>query len=367
MGEGVRDVIPRALVTLMPLSDGGEGLLDVLLPVLGGEFRRAKVAGPLPNQTVEARWGYVQSTRIAIVEMAEAAGLGLVPPQRRDPSITTTFGVGQLIRCALDCGARTLIIGIGGSATNDGGAGMVQALGARLRDGTGNELPPGGAALARLASIDIAGVDTRIAGTTVLVACDVRNPLLGPEGASAIFGPQKGASPGGVVLLEAALAKYRDVLLETIRIDVQDVPGSGAAGGLGAGLVAFCGATLRSGIDIVLDQTGFDAALAGADLVVTGEGRIDAQTRYGKVLSGVLSRARRSGIPVAAIVGDITGTQSDFVGPEGFLGLAALVGGDTGVQEAMGQARHHVRRRTAQLITQLIPHLNQQRSDPHAR
>ena len=366
MGEGVHDVIPGSPVTLMPLSDGGEGLLDVLLPVLGGEIQRARVAGPLPGQTVEARWGFVQSSRTAVLEMAEAAGIGLVSPQQRDPRVTTTLGVGQLVHCALDRGARTLIIGIGGSGTYDGGAGMAQALGVRLRDSAGDELPPGGAALERLASIDVAGVDPRIAGTTVLVACDVRNPLTGPEGASAIFGPQKGASPRDVALLDAALTKYRELLLETIHIDVQHVPGSGAAGGLGAGLVAFCGATLRSGIDLVLDQTGFDAALAGVDLVVTGEGRIDAQTRYGKVLSGVLSRARRRGIPVAAIVGDITGTQGDFVGPEGFLGLAALVGPETGMQEAMAQARHQVRKRTAQLIAQLIPHLNQQRSDPHA-
>ncbi len=357
MREGVRDALPAARVVMIPLSDGGEGLLSVLLPTLGGEVCKTMVSGPLPGQQVEARWGYVESSRTAIVEMAEAAGLGLVPEDKRDPLITTTFGVGELITHALDRGARTLFIGIGGSATNDGGAGMAQALGVRLRDDAGNILPRGGAALLRLTSIEMKGMDQRIKEATILVACDVRNPLTGPEGASAVFGPQKGASPGDVALLDAALMNYHEILQETAHIDVQQVAGSGAAGGLGAGLLAFCGATLRPGIDLVLDQTGFDAALAKADLVLTGEGRIDDQTRYGKVLSGVLSRAQRRGIPVAAIVGDINGKRSDFVGAEGLVDLAVLVDEHTAVHEAMADALLHIRRKTAELVLRLIPHI----------
>ncbi len=366
MREGVRDALPDARVVMIPLSDGGEGLLGVLLPTLGGEMCTAMVSGPLPGQQVNARWGYVESSHTAIVEMAEAAGLGLVPEDQRDPLVTTTFGVGELVRHALDRGARTLLIGIGGSATNDGGAGMAQALGVRLLDDAGNMLPRGGAALLHLTSIDMEGIDPRIKEATIGVACDVRNPLTGPEGASAVFGPQKGASPRDVALLDAALTRYRKLLQNTVHIDVQQAAGSGAAGGLGAGLLAFCGATLRPGIDLVLDRTGFDVALAKTDLVLTGEGRIDSQTRYGKVLSGVLFRAQRLGIPVAAIVGDMRGKRSDFVGTEGFLDLTILVDEHVTAREAMAHAGLHVRKKTAQLVARLIPHLTTQTSGPHA-
>jgi len=357
MREGVRDVLPAAKVVVCPLSDGGEGLLSVLLPALGGEVCMAVVAGPLPGQQVEARWGYVESSHTAIVEMAQAAGLCLVPDEKRDPLIATTFGVGELITHALDRGARTLLIGIGGSATNDGGAGMAQALGVRLQDEAGNVLPRGGAALLRLTAIGMEGIDPRINDATFVVACDVRNPLTGPRGASAVFGPQKGASPGDVVLLDAALTKYGELLQETAHIEVQHVAGGGAAGGLGAGLLAFCGATLCPGIDLVLDQTGFDGALANADLVLTGEGRIDEQTRYGKVLSGVLLRAQRLGVPVAAIVGDIHGNRSDFVGRGGLLDLAVLVDEHTTVHEAIADAGLQIRRKAAELVSRLLSHI----------
>jgi glycerate 2-kinase len=366
MGEGVKDALPAVRVVRMPLSDGGEGLLSVLLPSRHGEVCMTTVSGPLPGQRVEARWGYVERSRTAIVEMAEAAGLGLVPEGRQNPLTTTTFGVGELITHAIDRGARTLLIGIGGSATNDGGAGMAQALGVRLRDDAGNELPRGGGALLRLASIDTEGIDPRIKHATILVACDVRNPLTGPEGASVVFGPQKGASPGDVALLDAALTRYCALLEATVHIDVQHVAGSGAAGGLGAGLLAFCGASLRRGIDLVLDETGFDVALTTADLVLTGEGRIDEQTRYGKVLSGVLVRAQRRGVPVAAVVGDINGTRSDFVGEGGLLDLAILVDEHVTAQEAMAHAALHVRRKAAQLVARLISHISKQTTGPHA-
>ena len=357
IGEGVRDALPAAALTLRPLSDGGEGLLNVLLPALGGELCTAIVAGPNPGQQVEARWGYAVDARTAIIEMAEAAGLGRVPPYQQNPLLATTYGVGQLITYALDRGARTLLIGIGGSATNDGGAGMARALGARFKDVGGNPLPPGGAALLHLASVDISGLDPRLRDTAVLVACDVRNPLTGPDGASAIFGPQKGAGPEEVTLLDAALEQFRRLLMELLHVDVQAIPGSGAAGGLGAGLVAFCGATLHSGIDLVLERTGFDALLLKADLVLTGEGQLDSQTRCGKVLSGVLSRALRAGVPVAAIVGDIKGNRNEFIGPQAFRDVAVLIDHTVTREESMRDARVLVRRKTAQLMHQLLPTL----------
>jgi glycerate kinase len=366
MREGVREVFPRARVVSIPLSDGGEGLLSVLLPVPGGEINRAFVSGPIHGRQVEARWGYVERSRTAVIEMAEAAGLGLVPTGQRDPLVTTTFGVGELIRVALDRGAQTILVGIGGSATNDGGAGMAQALGVGLLDAAGNPLRPGGAALFDLASIDMSGLDPRLRETDIIVACDVRNPLTGPEGASVVFGPQKGASPADVVLLDAALAKYHDLIFDLLRVDVQLIPGSGAAGGLGAGLVVFCGAVLRSGIDLVLEQTGFDAALAGADLVLTGEGRLDDQTRFGKALSGVLRRAGEKSIPVAAVVGDVRGRREDFVGPGKYLDLIVLVDEHTTLEDAIENARFHVRRTTAELVGRLLPFLTTRIPHPHA-
>ncbi len=218
--------------------------------------------------------------------MAAASGLELVPAARRDPGVTTTRGTGELVRDALGRGARELLLGIGGSATNDGGSGLATALGVRFLDSAGHELPPGGLALARLARLDRSGLEPRLAEVTVRVACDVDNPLLGERRASRVYGPQKGASPEMVEQLDAALANYAEVVLRDLGRDIREVPGAGAAGGLGAGLLAFCGATLSSGIDLVLDAVGFEAHLAGADLVITGEGRLDEQTLQGKTIAG---------------------------------------------------------------------------------
>ncbi|MBI2302628.1 MAG: glycerate kinase, partial [Armatimonadetes bacterium] len=224
----------------------------------------------------------------------------------------TTLGTGELLRHALDRGVRQLLVGIGGSATNDGGAGLATALGARLLDAAGRPLPPGGAALARLARIDTSGLDPRVDETAVRVACDVDNPLCGPLGASAIYGPQKGATPAVVAELDAALSHYADVLARDLGRDVRDLPGAGAAGGLGAGLEALCGARLERGIEIVLDAVGFDAIVAGADLVVTGEGRLDASTLHGKTVTGVLRRAQAAGVPVVAVGGAVAGDPGVF-------------------------------------------------------
>ena len=366
MGEGIHDAFPSMRVVLHPLSDGGEGLLAVLVPALRGVILHAEVAGPLPGRRVMARWGYVEESRVAIIEMAEAAGLTLVPDGERNPCTTTTAGVGELMLLALDRGARTLLIGIGGSATNDGGAGMAQTLGVRFLDAGRRALPPGGAALQYLDAIDLHGLDPRIGRVRVVVACDVRNPLTGPDGASAVFGPQKGGSSSDIALLDTALMRYRDVIRRELGIDVQLFPGSGASGGLGAGLLAFCRARLLPGIDLVFEHTGFDAALRGAAAVVTGEGRIDRQTRFGKVLAGVLTRARRSGIPAAAVVGGVQGTREDFIGADGFADLETLVNAETVLEEAIAHARDHVRHRTAGLIRRIMPLITKQKRDFYA-
>lgn len=354
MAAGLREVLPAATLLLHPISDGGEGLVDILTPALSGEERVTEVAGPLAGQRVEARWGYCPDTGTAIIEMAQAAGLWLVPESLRDPKTATTYGVGELIKAALDAGARSFVMGIGGSATNDGGAGMAEALGARFLDAAGAPLGRGGAALQSVAVVDVSGLDQRLKGTRFIAACDVHNALTGPEGASVIYGPQKGASPSDVELLNDALEQYRKILVRQLGVDVQSIPGSGAAGGLGAGLSVFCGARLERGIDVVLDATGFEERLHRTDLVFTGEGKLDAQLRFGKALSGVLDRARIAGKPVAAVVGIIEGERAEYLREGGFLDLVSLVDVATPFERAMTDASKLVQIRTAQLMTRLL-------------
>lgn len=301
---GFREVLPQADYVVVPVADGGEGTVEAMTAATGGATLVETVTGPL-GRPVAARWGITGDGETAVVEMAAAAGLMLVPPAERNPLVTTTRGVGELIGAALDRGCRRFVLGIGGSATNDGGAGLAQALGVRLLDADGRDLPPGGAALARLARVDVAGLDPRLADCVVDVACDVDNPLVGPLGASAIFGPQKGATPAMVDELDAALTRYAAILERDLGVAVATLPGAGAAGGLGAGLVAFLGGRLRPGAEIVTSALGLDAAVADADLVVTGEGRIDGQTAHGKTPVGVARVAARHGKPVIAIAGSL--------------------------------------------------------------
>ncbi|MCW5889186.1 MAG: glycerate kinase [bacterium] len=277
------------------------GTLDALVDATGGRVRRVQCVDPLGRPSY-ARIGVLGDGVTAVVEMAEASGLARLTAAERDPERTTTLGTGELVRAALDGGARTLVVAIGGSATNDGGAGLLAALGARLLDAEDRPLPPGGAALARLARVDLSGLDPRLAGVRLRVACDVDNPLCGPHGASRVFGPQKGADPAAVERLDAALARYGAVLARAIGRDVATVAGSGAAGGLGAGLLA-CGAELERGVDLVLDTLRFDEHLRGAAWVFTGEGRLDAQTAGGKTIAGVVARAKRAGVPAIAFAG----------------------------------------------------------------
>jgi glycerate kinase len=270
-----------------------------------GRMMTARVVGPLGNE-VEARFGLLAGGETAVIEMAAASGLMLVPPALRNPLLTTTYGTGQLILAALDLGCRHLILGLGGSATNDGGAGMLQALGARLSDAEGRPIGPGGEELSRLADIDLGTLDPRLKACRIDAACDVDNTLLGPQGASAVFGPQKGATPERIVRLESALTHYAEVIRRVSDIDVRGIEGGGAGGGIGVALVSMLGARLRAGIEIVTEAVGLDEALREADLVITGEGRIDSQSVHGKTPVGVARVARSHGIPVIGIAGSLS-------------------------------------------------------------
>ena len=290
---------PDARVRRLPLGDGGAGTLDALVAT-GFERVPVDATGPT-GQPLRAAIGVRERT--AFVEMAEASGLKVLPGGRRAPLQATTWGTGELVAAALDRGVEELVLGIGGSATTDGGAGMAAALGARLLDQAGEPVPPGGAGLLRLARVDVAGLDPRLRRVRVTVASDVDNPLVGPEGAAAVYGPQKGAQPEDVLLLDSALRRYARVLADDLGVDLAGTPGAGAAGGLGAGAIAFLGASLRSGIELVLDLVGFQEAVAGADLVVTGEGKLDAQSLRGKAPFGVARAATAHGVPVVALGG----------------------------------------------------------------
>ena len=354
MEQGVLQLLPDAKIIKHPVSDGGEGLVSIVTPALGGCIVTTNVSGPLPGQRVDARWGLSSDGSFAIIEMAEAAGLTLVPADRRNPKITTTYGVGELIKAALDAGVSSILIGIGGSATNDGGAGMAEAIGVRFHDASGKPLDRGGAALVNIASIDDQAKDVRIDNVEVLVACDVLNTLCGNQGASAVYGPQKGARLSDISLLDKALLRFGKAVQNDLGVNMLDIPGGGAAGGLGAGLIAFCGATLKRGIDLVLQVTGFDDHLDGTDLVITGEGRIDRQVRFGKALSGVVQHAKHRNVPVVAVVGSIEGSRESFMN-DGFLDdLEPLVDEHTSSDEAMRNAHALVTERTKLLIQRYL-------------
>ena len=305
IAEGLAASFPSAEFRLIPMADGGEGTVDAWAASAGARRIRTVAQDPI-GRPVKAEYAYDPDSRTAVIEMAAASGLPLLASGERNPLVTSTRGTGELVRDALDRGARHIILGIGGSATNDGGAGMASALGVRLLDAKGRALPPGGAALARLDSIDLSGLDPRVAKTRFEAACDVTNPLCGPSGASAVYGPQKGATPKDVKTLDAALRHFAEVVSSTRGVSRRANPeaaGAGAAGGLGFGLMAFCGAKLRSGVKIIAESVGLRERLKGCDLVITGEGRLDAQTVNGKTPAGVARVARQAGVPCVAICG----------------------------------------------------------------
>ncbi|MDK9583677.1 glycerate kinase [Lelliottia wanjuensis] len=303
--QGFREIFPDADYVKLPVADGGEGTVEAMVAATQGGIIKVRVTGPL-GENAEGFYGLSGDEQSAFIEMAAASGLEMVAPSSRNPLKTTSWGTGELIRHALDAGVKHIIIGIGGSATNDGGAGMVQALGAKLLDGDGNPIGLGGGELEKLARIDISELDSRLADCRIEVACDVTNPLTGEEGASAVFGPQKGATPEMIDRLDDALTHYAKIIARDLDIDVLNLEGGGAAGGMGAGLYAFCGAELRQGIEIVTDALNLDKQVADADLVITGEGRIDSQTIHGKVPVGVAKVAKRYNKPVIGIAGSLT-------------------------------------------------------------
>jgi len=303
--RGFREIFPSAHYIKLPVADGGEGTVDAMVAATHGRIVHVPVTGPL-GERVEGFYGLSGDEQSAFIEMAAASGLERVAPAQRNPLKTTSWGTGELIRHALDVGVKHIIIGFGGSATNDGGAGMVQALGAALLDADDRPIGQGGGELANLARIDLHGLDKRLADCRIEVACDVTNPLIGTDGASAVFGPQKGATPEMIVSLDHALERYAQVIARDLDIDVVNLVGGGAAGGMGAALYAFCGAQLRQGIEIVTDALHLAEQVADADLVITGEGRIDSQTIHGKVPVGVASIAKRFNKPVIGIAGSLT-------------------------------------------------------------
>lgn len=298
--QGVKKVFPEAKVEKIPMADGGEGTAQCLVNATQGEIYEKEVIGPL-GEPVIASFGVLGDQKTAAIEMASASGMPLVPPDKKNPLITTTYGTGQLIKAALDYGCSKMIIGIGGSATNDGGAGMVQSLGVRLLDREEKEIGYGGAQLAKLDRIDVVNMDDRIKRTKFLVASDVQNPLCGPTGASRIYGPQKGATEEMIIVLDQALSHFADVIKRDLGKDIKEVPGAGAAGGLGAGLLAFLDAELKPGIDIVISNVHLEEILQDADLVITGEGEISGSTIYGKTPIGVAKIAKKFQIPVVSI------------------------------------------------------------------
>ncbi|QJQ94997.1 MULTISPECIES: glycerate kinase [Halomonadaceae] len=335
IAKGIRRALPDAECIECPMGDGGEGTLAALLAATGAERRQARVQDAL-GRPIMAHWGWHGETRRAFIELAEASGLQQIARDERSALHSTTYGVGQLISEALDAGAEHLLLTLGGSATNDAGAGMLTALGARLLDAEGKTLPPGGAALERLAQLDLSGLDSRLAGLKVEAAVDVDNPLLGEQGASAVFGPQKGATDDEVARLDQALANLAGRVADTLRRDDRDLPGAGAAGGMGFAARVFLGATLRPGIELVMEQVGFEGLLEGAALVITGEGQLDGQSMAGKTPIGISRAAKARGVPCVALAGKL-GDNWQASAAEGITAAFALADGPMSLDEALAR------------------------------
>ena len=349
MSRGVQRVYPESVIDLIPMADGGEGTVAAILSSVGGETIEIDVADPL-GRSIRAAYGLLDNGETAIIEMAAASGLTLLGDEERNPRLTSTRGTGELIRDALDRGVKKILLGLGGSATNDGGAGLAAALGVKLLDAQGQELPPGGAALADLVKIDMSGLDPRLAKVRIEVACDVQNPLCGSEGASAVYGPQKGAKPEDIQVMDAALQNFGEHLSQLVGTNLLNLVGGGAAGGLGVGTVGFLGARLRPGSMMVLEAAKADEKIQQADLVLTGEGKTDFQTAYGKVPVGVAALARKYEVPVLVISGSVEGSP-DLLADVGVASCFSVAEGPATIEEAYEKAVEQVERAVWRILT----------------
>ncbi|MCM3576069.1 glycerate kinase [Mesobacillus subterraneus] len=347
--NGMKKILPEASFVKVPMADGGEGTVQSLVDATCGKIITKTVTGPL-GTPVDAFFGISGDEKTAVIEMAAASGLHLVPPGERNPLVTTTRGTGELIAAALGYGVEHIIIGIGGSATNDGGAGMARALGIMLLDSDGNEIGEGGGALDSLASVNMDGIDKRLETVKIDVACDVDNPLTGLSGASHIFGPQKGAIPEMVEVLDNNLHHFTEIIRTDLGKDIEHVSGAGAAGGLGGGLMAFLSAELKRGVDIVLEATSLETQLADADYVITGEGKIDGQTIFGKTPIGVAKTAKRHNVPVIAIAGNVA-SDSEVVHEHGIDAVFSIVPGVISLDDAFKNAHTYVERIAANIAS----------------
>ena len=340
--RGLKKVLKDSEFIKVPMADGGEGTTQSLVDATNGVIHFVEVTNPL-GEKIQGKLGVLGDQETAILEMASASGLELISKEKRDPMITTTFGTGELIKKALDLNVKTILIGIGGSATNDGGAGMIQALGGKLLDKDGNQIGFGGEELSKLDKIDLSELDERLKNVKIIVACDVENPLTGAKGAAYIFGRQKGATDKTIPVLDNNLKHFAEIIRRDLKIDVENVAGAGAAGGLGAGLMAFLSAELRRGIDIVIEYSKLEEKLNGATLVITGEGSIDGQTRFGKTPYGVAQAAKKQNIPVIALAGNV-GEDIDILYDYGFDSIFSILPGVQNLETALKNGEKNLER-----------------------
>lgn len=346
--KGIKKAFAGAETVLLPIGDGGEGTMETLVAATGGRIQKVTVTGPLQDQ-VEAAYGVLGDGKTCVVEMASASGLHLVPEGQLSPLTATTYGTGELIRSALDAGFTSFIIGLGGSATNDGGAGMLQALGMRLLDADGRDIGFGGGALNKIEAIDLASFDKRISRSQFTIASDVQNPMIGPEGASHVFGPQKGASPKVVETLDCYMAHWADQIYKKTGTSLHGQPGAGAAGGIGGAFQAFFPSKMKRGVDVVLDYIGLNEELENTDLVLTGEGQVDSQTTFGKTPMGVAERAKDQGVPTIIIAGSV-GKGAEALHDFGVVSIHSIVNGPMTLKQAIEGAAELIENAAEQIV-----------------
>ena len=349
MQRGIQNVYPDAVCISVPMADGGEGTVDALIAAQGGQKIECEVTGPLASQKIQTYFGLVDGRKTAIIEMAKANGIHLLEPAQRNPLLTTTVGTGEMIKTALDLGVSKIIMGLGGSVTNDAGAGMAQALGVKFLDVTGSEVAVGGGQLDQIQSINLSGLDARLAQTEIVIASDVNNPLCGANGASAVFGSQKGATAEMVKILDRNLAHFAYVIESALNISKQNIAGAGAAGGLGFGLMVFAGAKIRSGVELVIEQTKLTEKIAQADYVLTGEGKIDFQTKFGKTPFGVAQVAKRLNKPVIAFAG-LVGDGIDELYDLGFSQIIGINPPEISMEHAIAHASMYLEEAVEQYV-----------------